>query len=304
MKRLVCLGFGYTARFFAERLERGEWDVLGTRRSVPPDASDLAPAGLLAFAGGAVSPQLAAAVKAATHVLVSVPPDAEGDVVIRRFREHLVTAPRLRWLGYLSSTGVYGDHQGATVDEESPCRPTSERARRRLAAETRWRSLCADHGLPVHVFRLSGIYGPGRSALDRVRAGATTRILRPGHLFNRIHVDDIGRALAASIGRPDPGRVYNVSDDEPAPQADLIEHACRLLGVEPGPVVPFERAKASMPPGMLSFWADNRRVDNGRLKAELDLRLRYPGYREGLRAILESEKPSRGERDASRLYLD
>ncbi len=285
VNRLVCLGFGFSASTFAGRLDRADWEVVGTRRSLPSESRGPGSTTLLPFAGGTPSRELVAAVSAATHVLVSVPPGVEGDVVLPGLREALIEAPRLRWLGYLSSTGVYGDHEGATVDEESPCRPSSTRSIRRLAAENQWRSLHADEGLPVHVFRLAGIYGPGRSVLDRVRTGARMRIVRPGHVFSRIHVGDIARVLDASIAQPRPGGIYNVCDDEPAPQAEVIEYACHLLGVEPGPEVPFEQASAKMSPAALTFWNDRRRIDNRRLKDELGLKFRYPSYREGLRAI-------------------
>ena len=195
----------------------------------------------------------------------------------------------LAWAGYLSTTGVYGDTGGARVDETAAVNPTSERGRRRAEAEDGWLDLWRAAGVPVHVFRLSGIYGPGRSALGAVRAGTARRIDKPGHLFARIHVDDIAVVLRASMARPDPGAVYNVCDDQPAPAADVVAFACEILGVDAPPLVPFRQAARDMSPMALSFWRDNRRVDNTRIKRELGVRLNFPDYRAGLRAVLAAE---------------
>ena len=226
-----------------------------------------------------------AALDGVTDVLSSIPPDGMGDPVLDRNGDVLMAARGLRWIGYLSTTGVYGDTGGALVDETAPLRPTSERSRRRVEAERRWLDLFDRHGRPVHVFRLAGIYGPGRSAVEQVLCGEKRRIDKPGHLFSRIHVDDIAAVLWASIGRPHPGRIYNVCDDEPASPADVVAYACRLLGVEAPPPVPFEQAASGLSPMALSFWRDDRRVDNARIKRELGVVLRYPDYRQGLAAI-------------------
>ncbi|MCZ6764549.1 MAG: NAD-dependent epimerase/dehydratase family protein, partial [Alphaproteobacteria bacterium] len=187
-----------------------------------------------------------------------------------------------------STTGVYGDRAGDWVDETSPLKPTGARGRARVKAEAAWREAGDAHGLPVHIFRLAGIYGPGRNALETVRAGTARRVVKPGQLFARIHVDDIVSVLRASIDRPRPGAIYNVCDDEPAPAQDVVAYACRLLGVMPPPEEPFEKAVAS---GSLSdmaqsFYADNRRVANRLIKEELGVRLAYPSYREGLDALV------------------
>lgn len=196
------------------------------------------------------------------------------------------TSPRSRiCVGWaISTTGVYGDRGGGRVDETAALTPSGERGRRRVAGEAGWLELHRRHGLPVHVFRLAGIYGPGRSALDTVRAGRAQRIDRPGQVFSRIHVADIVETLRASMARPDPGAVYNVCDDDPAPPEAVIAYACRLLGIAPPPLVPFDRAELSAM--ARSFWDDNKRVDNRRIKQELGVRLLYPGYREGLAALL------------------
>ena len=220
-----------------------------------------------------------------THVLSSVPPDRLGDPVLDTHGSPIAATPGLRWIGYLSTTGVYGDTGGAMVDETAPLRPTSERGLRRVEAERRWLELAERHGRPVHIFRLAGIYGPGRSVIEQVLRGEGRRIDKPGHLFSRIHVDDIAAVLRASIGHPAPGQIYNVCDDEPAAPADVVAYACGLLGIEPPPSVPFDRAASELSPMALSFWRDNRRVDNTRMKRELGVELCYPNYRAGLAAI-------------------
>ncbi|MDX9860029.1 MAG: SDR family oxidoreductase [Rhodospirillales bacterium] len=285
--RLFCFGLGYSATALADRLLAQGWSVAGTCQS-EEKRRDLAARGIEAhvFDGGRPFADADAALAGATHLLSSVPPAEAGDPVLCAVGGILVGAAQWRWAGYLSTTGVYGDTGGAVVDEGAPLAPTSTRGRRRVAAEAAWLALHADHRLPVHVFRLAGIYGPGRSALDRVRDGTARRVVKPGHAFGRIHVDDIAGVLVASMARPDPGAVYNVCDDEPAPPAEVIEFACRLLGRPPPPPVTFEEAAKTMSPMALSFWRDNRRIDNGRLKRDLGVRLAYPTYREGLRAIL------------------
>jgi len=288
--RLFCFGLGFSALALARRLLAAGWTVAGTTRSAEKAAA-LAAEGIAAFVfdrdrplpSGALSPALAGT----THLLVSIAPDETGDPVLDRHAADITALPGLRWVGYLSTTGVYGDWQGAEVDEESELRGAKGRNRRRIEAEAAWLALHADKGLPVHVFRLAGIYGPGRSALDQVRAGSARRVDKPGHLFSRIHVDDIAATLEASMARPRPGRIYNVCDDEPAPAAEVTAHACRLLGVEPPPLIPLQAAELS--PMALSFWEDNRLVSNRRLREELGVALAYPNYRAGLEAILSSE---------------
>jgi nucleoside-diphosphate-sugar epimerase len=192
----------------------------------------------------------------------------------------------LAWAGYLGTTGVYGDRGGEWVDEASPVAPTMPRTRRRVAAEGRWLA----SGLPVHLFRLAGIYGPGpaRNPLDAVRSGTARRIVKPGQMFGRIHRDDIVQVLCASIARPNPGAIYNLADDEPAPPQDVVAYACALLGTAPPPEIPYEEADLS--PMARSFYADNRRICNARIKEELGVILRYPTYREGLESLLAAEE--------------
>jgi nucleoside-diphosphate-sugar epimerase len=275
---LLSLGHGYSAQALARLLVPRGWQVIGTTRD-PARARALAAEGVepLAWPAATLVPALARA----THVLCSIAPEAGGDPVLARPGAELAAA-RPVWAGYLSTTGVYGDHAGGWVDEETPPAPTSARGRARLAAEAAW----AATGLPLHVFRLAGIYGPGRSAFDRLRDGTATRIIKPGQVFSRIHVDDIAQALAASMAAPRPGAVWNLADDEPAPPQDVTAHAAALLGLPPPPALAYAEAEAEMSPMARSFYADSKRVRNDRIKADLGLRLHHPTYREGLAAIL------------------
>ena len=211
----------------------------------------------------------------------SVPPDKDGDAVLRHHRADIEAHGAWDWMGYLSTTGVYGDTGGAQVDESAPLKPSSERSQRRVLAEEAWRALPG-----AHVFRLAGIYGPGRSALDQARAGTARRVLKPGHAFSRIHVDDIVGVLRASMDSPRPGAAYNVCDDHPAEPSQVTAYACELLGLEPPPAIPYQDAARDMSAMALSFWRDRRRVDNALIKEEFGLALQYPDYRAGLSAIL------------------
>lgn len=288
---LFVFGLGYSALVLARRLRARGWRVAGTTRS-EERAEALRADGFAArlFDRGRPLADSAAAFSGITHLLTSVPPNGEGDPVLDRHAADIAKCPSLRWVGYLSTTGVYGDRGGGRVDEDSELRPTSERSRRRADAERCWLGLWRGRGVPVHVFRLAGIYGPGRSALDAVRAGAAKRIDKPGQVFSRIHVDDIATVVEASMARPAPGCIYNVCDDDPAPPAEVVDYACGLLGVPPPPLVPF--AQAELSPMARSFYRDNRRVSNRRIKEELGVSLAYPDYRAGLKAIHASWKPS------------
>ncbi|HUN48558.1 MAG TPA: SDR family oxidoreductase [Stellaceae bacterium] len=284
-RALFCFGLGYTASFLARALAAEGWRVVGTAQT-EEGCARLAASGIEAYRFDREHPLAdgATLLGEATHLLSSVPPEESGDPVLAAHGRDLAALPRLQWVGYLSTTGVYGDRGGGWVDEESELAPTGERGRRRVAAEAGWRDLHRRHGRPVHVFRLAGIYGPGRSALDTVRAGTARRVHKPGQIFSRIHVEDIVRAMRASMARPDPGAVYNLCDDDPAPPEAVIAFACELLGVAPPPLVPLEEARLS--PMARSFYDDSKRVANRRMKEALGVRLRYPSYRDGLRALL------------------
>jgi nucleoside-diphosphate-sugar epimerase len=285
-RRLFVFGLGYSATVFARRLKAKGWRIAGTCQSEDRRAA-LAAEGFTAFVYDGAQPlaDAPAALAGTTHLLQSIPPGAEGDPVLRHHAAEIAAIDGLRWAGYLSTTGVYGDRGGDWVDENSGLHPTGPRGRARVEAERGWLDLVR-LGAPVHIFRLAGIYGPGRSALDTVRAGQARRIVKPGQVFSRIHVDDIASVLEASIGRPNPGAIYNVCDDDPAPPQDVIALACALLGVEAPPEVPYATASAGMSEMARSFYADNKRVRNLRLKTELGVKLAYPDYRAGLKALL------------------
>ncbi|MGE0699727.1 MAG: SDR family oxidoreductase [Hyphomicrobiaceae bacterium] len=291
---LLCLGLGYTARSLARRLSAAGWRIAGTARSNTGAAAITAEGwqGHVLREDGAAavrSPMLAAALSEATHILVSVPPDGAGDPVLRALGPEIEQARQVAWIGYLSTVGVYGDHGGAWIDESTPPRDPGLRGERRLASESAWLELGARLGKRVAVFRLPGIYGPGRSAVDQLRAGTARRIVKPGQVFNRMHVDDIALALAAAMTTPTPHRIFNLCDDEPAPSEDVVAYAAALLGLAPPPAIPF--AEAQLSPMAASFYAQSKRVSNRRMKHELGVRLVYPTYREGLAAIAELEGP-------------
>ncbi|PKU22797.1 SDR family oxidoreductase [Telmatospirillum siberiense] len=283
--RLFCFGLGYSAEVLARHCRAAGWQIAGTARETDRLAY-LANQGFETFRFDRQHGLPGGALAGATHILSSVPPDADGDPVLDLARPAILAAGAgLSWIGYLSTTGVYGDHGGGWVDETSPLRPTASRSWHRVNAEAAWLDLWRGSGLPTHLFRLAGIYGPGRSALDEVRSGRARRIVKPGQVFSRIHVEDIAGVLQVSMAKPAPGSVYNVCDDEAAPPQDVIAFACDLLGVPPPPETPFDQAVLS--PMAQSFWADNRRVRNDRIKRDLGVALRYPTYREGLRALAE-----------------
>jgi nucleoside-diphosphate-sugar epimerase len=267
----VCLGLGYAASAFARRLAGQGWRVVGTGRS--------ARAGVLAFSGPPADPALIELVRTADVLLSSIPPGEGGDAALAALPADGFKPGA--WIGYLSTTGVYGDLGGRWAFEDSPTLSRQQRSIWRVAAEAGWRARGG------HVFRLAGIYGPGRSAFDRLRAGETTAVVKPGQVFSRIHVDDIVSALEASMARPDPGRVYALCDDAPAPPQEVTAHAAGLIGAPAPRLIPFD--PAGMSPMAASFYAENRRVSNARAKAALGWRPAYPTYREGLAAILAAE---------------
>jgi len=288
-QQLFCFGLGYSALALARRLIASGWSVTGTCRSADRQAR-LRAAGFAAVLFDRDRPVDVALLDGITHLLVSVPPDAAGDPVLEMHGHDIAVLPALSWLGYLSTTGVYGDRGGGWVDETAALLPTGERGRRRVAAEQGWLDLWRGHGVPVHIFRLAAIYGPGRSAFDALCAGTARRIDKPGQVFSRIHVEDLASVLTASIERPRPAAVYNVCDDDPAPPAEVVAHAAELLGSELPPLVPLDTAGLS--PLARSFYDDNKRVANRLIKTELGVALRYPDYRTGLAAILDSPETS------------
>lgn len=282
MKTLLSIGHGYSARALARQLIPQGWRVIGTVRSADK-AEEIRAEGVepLIWPGDDLP------FDQATHLLTSVAPNEAGDPVLAALGDQIAAAKQLEWVGYLSTVGVYGDHQGGWVDEDTPLTPSTKRGRARVAAEAAWTDLCRAAGLPLHIFRLAGIYGPGRGPFEKVRQGTARRIIKEGQVFSRIHVEDIAQVLAASIARPDPGRIYNVCDNDPAPPQDVIAHAAELLGLPVPPAIPYD--EASFSPMARSFYAESKRVRNDRLADELGVTLRYPDYRSGLAAILEAD---------------
>lgn len=285
MSELFCFGLGYTAAAASERFGEAGFTITGTRRT-RAGADRIAASGRTGFVFDGASPGqgVADAVERASHVLVSVPPDSDGDLVLRHHGSDLAGADEVRWIAYLSTIGVYGDHAGGWVDEDTPPRPVSARSVRRLEAERQWLVFAERTGKPVTIYRLAGIYGPGRGAIAQLEAGTARRIVKPGQVFNRIHVADIAAALWASTSRWPARAIYNVTDDEPAPPQDVVAYAAGLLGIEPPPEVAF--AGAGLSDMGRSFYGENKRVSNRLIKADLVGALLYPTYREGLASLV------------------
>ena len=280
---LLSFGHGYSARALTPRLLKAGWRVIGTTRK-PEKADALRAEGVepLIWPGS----DLTDALDQASHLLISAGPSEDGDPVLNVLRDAITArAGQFTWVGYLSTTGVYGNHDGGWVDEDTPNAPSTRRGQFRVDAEHAWQSI---RGLPLHIFRLAGIYGPGRGPFAKVRAGTARRIIKPNQVFSRIHVEDIAQVLWASIKAPNPGRVYNVNDDEAAPPQDVIAHAAELLGLPLPEAITFEDAE--MTPMARSFYAESKRTSNRRIREELGVDLKYPTYREGLQALLEHEQ--------------
>ncbi len=283
MNTLLVFGYGYTASVLGRQLLAKGWRVIGTTLS-PEKLADMQRSGVEPI----LWPEndISAALKVATHILVSAAPTKDGDPVLRELGGALCeNAKRVEWLGYLSTTAVYGDRNGDWVDENSELRPTTERGKWRVAAEQAWR----EAGLPTHIFRLAGIYGPNRGPFAKVRAGTARRIIKEGQVFSRTHVEDIAQVLYASMRQPNPDAVYNVCDNDPAPPQDVIAEAARMLGLPIPKEIPFETAE--MTPMARSFYAESKKVSNRRIIEELGVKLKYPDYRSGLSALLAKESP-------------
>ena len=283
-KTLLCFGHGYCARALARTLLPLGWRIYGTARA-PENLQDLRDQGILPllWPGADLRPALAQA----THLLISVSPQSTGDPVLNALSREIADAAPFEWTGYLSTTGVYGDHDGGWVDEQTPLTPATKRGQYRVAAESQWQDLARAQSLNLHIFRLAGIYGPARGPFAKIQNGTARRIIKPGQVFSRIHVDDIAQTLAASIRRPNPGAIYNVCDDDPAPPQDVLAYAAKLLNM---PVPPAEDwDSVEMTPLARSFYAESKRVTNDRIKSELGVSLIYPDYRCGLAALLNQQ---------------
>lgn len=274
MQTALCFGQGYVGGLWRKALEREDYVTLGTCRHSGED--------VLLFDGEHPVPR--AILDQASYILSTIPPSGEGDPVLRVHQNDLLAHPHLKWIGYISSTGVYGDHQGRWVDEETPCHPTSITGQQRLRAEQQWLHLFQQAGLPVHIFRCSGIYGPARSMMERIVSGQALRIDAPGHYMSRIHVDDIINVLISSMAHPDPGAIYNLADDEPCASREVIEYVCDQLNQPYPPLQGLGEAELS--PMARQFYQDNRRVKNDKIKEELHIKLKYPTYREGYRDLI------------------
>ncbi len=279
--RLVVIGCGYSASaFLALSVAAGLGGAVATTRHAGRFAEIRAlGAEPIAFDGSAPVPALAEAIRRATHLVVSAPPDGEGDPLLRQHADDIAAAKDLAWIGYYSTIGVYGDHDGGWIDESAPLAATSERGGRRIETEADWLGLGGRIGVPVTVLRLAGIYGPGRNGLKNLAEGTAKRVIKPGQVFNRIHVDDIAAATQlAAVQRA--GGMFNLCDDEPAPPQDVVSYAAGLMGIAPPPEVPFDEAE--MTPMARSFYSDNKRVSNRAVKEKLGFTFRYPTYRPAL----------------------
>lgn len=281
-------GFSAAAAIAELRAARPAARITATTRD-PQKAAQLGRSGLNAcvFDGQTATEQLREAIATATHLLVSIAPNGSGDPVLSAFSHAIGEAPELGWIGYYSTIGVYGDADGAWIDEDWPTQRLNARIGWRLDAEADWQDLARRKNLPLAILRLAGIYGPGRSAFDKLRSGTARRIVKPGQVFNRIHNGDIGAITALAAQRHLDG-IFNLADDEPAPPQDVVAHAAALLGMDPPPEIAFDLAE--MTPMARSFYAGNRRVSNRAIRAALGYELRYKTYREGLAAILARQE--------------
>jgi nucleoside-diphosphate-sugar epimerase len=308
MTTLICLGFGYSAQHYVARHGDRYARIIGTTRTAE-NAAELAArtfggrrVEMIVFDGETASPALAEAVTQANVLLVSISPDGGVDPTLARLRDAIAAAPGLSAIVYLSTIAVYGNHDGGWIDEDTPLTPALTRADDRIEAERAWQALGAARGVPVAVVRIAGIYGPGQNALETVKSGRARRIVKPGQVFNRIHVFDLGDIidgatnLALTRGA---GGVFNAADDEPTAPGDPIAFAAGLLGVAPPPEIPFEEAKKTMSPFAVSFYGESKRVRNARIKSVLGVKLSYPTYREGLRALFGSADASSAQSEGS-----
>jgi nucleoside-diphosphate-sugar epimerase len=277
---LFCFGLGFAAQALAKRMRSDKWNISGTCRAKDRESA-LKELSVFSFDGTDATEEIRNALTKVTHLLISIPPQPSGDVVLTNFASQIAECKNLQWIGYISSTGVYGDTQGEWVDESSPLQPETELNIRRVEAEKSWLKM-----IPVVIFRCASIYGPGRNLLVAVKQERARRIEKPGLVFSRIHVEDLARTLEASIKNPQPGEIYNVSDDKPSPPSETVEYACKLLNVKPPPLIPFESAGLSKI--ARGFYQTCKRVGNKKIKEELGVKLQYPDYRSGLDAIFKT----------------
>lgn len=280
---LLCLGAGYTAQTMMKLYPAKKmWGT--TRTTEKASAIEAVGATPVIFTGQTPSEELSPILREAENILISISPKLDGGPLLKHHQEDLLANKNLKWIGYLSTVGVYGNHDGEWVDEYAETRPGSDRSLWRKRTEDQWIALNKEQGIPVHIFRLPGIYGKGRGPLEKLKAGKARRINKEGQVFNRAHVEDIAMVLETSCHNPNPGAIYNIADDEPAPPQDVLAYAAELLGVEIPPLIEFKDAEMSKM--AKSFYSDNKRVSNKRIKEELGIKLKYPTYREGIKACL------------------
>lgn len=285
-KKLFVFGYGDTAKTLGRRLRAKGWQVVGTCRS-DKKAKELTKLGVVPVLFNETQEPTPEKLRGTTHLLISVPPTADGDPVLSAMTQAIEqNSVSLEWIGYLSTTGVYGDRKGAWARETDALTPTSERGRRRVAAESAWFELGARLNVPTQTFRLAGIYGPGRNQIVSLRSGKARRIIKPGHVFSRIHVEDIATVLEASMANPCAAAAYNVCDDEAAPPQDVVAYAAKLASLPVPDDIPFD--DADLTPMARSFYEESKRVSNDLIKQELDVTLKFPTYREGLTALFNS----------------
>ena len=293
LNHLFVFGLGYTGKALSHLLKAQGWKVSGTSRN-QESADQLADEGFYSYVFNETTPLEPAILDGVTHILLSIPPNDDGDLVFKAHAQDFSKrAKNLKWVGYLSTTGVYGDRQGDWVDETSDLAPSTKRGEKRVLAEKQWFDLYEASDVPVHSFRLAGIYGAGSNQLEKVASGKAKRRIKQGQVFSRIHVEDIAGMLEASIKSPNPGQAYNICDDEAAPPQDVVTYAAELLGVEPPEEIQFN--PNDMTPMGLSFFAESKRVSNEKIKAELGYQLKYPTYREGLKALLPTVGKAKGK---------
>ena len=283
---LFCFGLGFTAKTLARSLISKNWLVSGTSRNLNlNDTLKKNGVSVYLYDGNQVVPEITDAIQSATHILISIPPQSSGDIVLQQFGADFLNWGHLKWIGYISSTGVYGDTKGEWVDETSPLKPVTARGSQRLVIESSWLKMHKKYNLPVVVFRCAGIYGSGRNLLRSIKQGRARKIKKPGHVFSRIHVEDLAQTIEASMQRPQPGEIYNVSDDCPSCPSETLDYACRLLNIEPPAPISYENAELT--DMARSFYQANKRVSNKKMKNELHIKLQYPDYRVGLNALIK-----------------
>ena len=282
LNHFFCFGLGFSGSALGQSLIRDGWKVSGTTRD-PKKLKTLEKEGFNTFFFPGEDCLIEEQIFSSTHVMITIPPQCTIDIIFKKFRNAIIQSENLRWLGYLSSTGVYGNHDGEWVDETSNLLPNTERNCSRLEIENQWLQLNREEKVGVHIFRPAGIYGPGRNVLETVKLGRGKRINKKGQINNRIHVDDLIKTLKASMKRPNPGSIYNVCDDEPAASKEVVEFACKLLKID----LPKERSfnKAEFSEMAQTFYLDNKKIRNEKIKSELKIKLKYPNYREGLKSI-------------------